>query len=128
MAHKLHDTGISKNLGRYSDAVEVSPGQRWLYTAGTPGMSKDGNLPEDISGQSRMAWQNVLDALQEANMTTADLVKVTTSLTSSADIPAYVEVRSEILGDLRPVFMLQVVSELIRPAVLIEIEIVAAAP
>ena len=47
--------------------------------------------------------------LEKAGMTTADLVKVTTSLTDAKDIPAYAKVRGEILGDVRPAFMLQVV-------------------
>ena len=34
--------------------------------------------------------------------------------------------RSEILGDVRPAFMLLVVTELIRPEVLVEVEVVAA--
>jgi 2-iminobutanoate/2-iminopropanoate deaminase len=59
-------------------------------------------------------------------MTTADLVKVITSFTNAQDIPAYVKMRSEILGDVRPAFMLQVVTQLIRPDVLVEIEIIAA--
>jgi 2-iminobutanoate/2-iminopropanoate deaminase len=60
-------------------------------------------------------------------MTTADLVKVTTSLTDAQDIPAYAKVRGEILGDVRPAFMLQVVTQLIKPKVLVEVEIIAAA-
>jgi 2-iminobutanoate/2-iminopropanoate deaminase len=60
-------------------------------------------------------------------MTTADLVKVTTSLTNAQDIPGYVRVRSEFLGDMRPAFMLQVVTQLIKPDVLVEIEVIAAA-
>ena len=47
---------------------------------------------------------------------------------SSADlIPAYAKVRSEVLGDVRPAFMLSIVSGLIRPEVLVEVEVIAAA-
>jgi 2-iminobutanoate/2-iminopropanoate deaminase len=65
--------------------------------------------------------------LEKANMSTADLVKVTTSLTNAEDVPAFVKVRSEFLGDARPAFMLQIVSGLIKPEVLVEVEIIAAA-
>jgi 2-iminobutanoate/2-iminopropanoate deaminase len=37
-------------------------------------------------------------------------------------------VRAEVLGDLRPALMLSVVSELIRPDMLVEVEVIAAAP
>ena len=64
--------------------------------------------------------------LTKAEMTTADLVKVTTSLTNARDIPGYVKVRGEILGDVRRAFMLQFVTQLIKPEVLVEIEVIAA--
>ena len=127
MAHTAHDIGVARNIGRYSDAIEASPGLRWLYTAGTPGMTKTGEVPKDIEGQSRVAWENVIEVLHKAGMTVADLVKVTTSLTDVNDIPAYAKVRTEVLGDNRPAFMLQIVSGLIRPDVRVEIEVVAAA-
>jgi enamine deaminase RidA (YjgF/YER057c/UK114 family) len=60
-------------------------------------------------------------------MTTADLVKFTTSLTDAKDIPACAKVRGEILGDVRPTFALHIVTGLIRPDVRVEVEIIAAA-
>ena len=59
-------------------------------------------------------------------MTPANLVKVTQNLTNLKDVLTYIKVRSEILGDVRPAFMLLVVTELIRPEVLVEVEVVAA--
>jgi len=126
MAHKRNDTGVSRHLGRYSDAVETAPGLRSLYTSGTPGLSETGALPKDIEGQTRLAWTNVIEALKRADMTINDLVKVTTSLTNAADRPTYVKVRAEILGEVRPAFMLQVVTEPIRPEMLVEVEVIAA--
>jgi 2-iminobutanoate/2-iminopropanoate deaminase len=84
-------------------------------------------LPAGIEAQTRLAWKYILAALAEAKMTTADLVKVTTSLTNAKDIAAYAKVRGEILGDVRPAFMLQFVTRLIKPDVLVEVEIIAAA-
>jgi 2-iminobutanoate/2-iminopropanoate deaminase len=126
MTHTIRDIGISKHLGRYSDAIETAPGLRWLYTSGTPGLTKDGELPKDLETQTHLVWQNVLEALQQAGMGPADLVKVTTSLTNAKDIPAYVEIRNEVLGDARPASMLSVISELVRPGILVEVEAIAA--
>ena len=126
MNHKNHDVGAAKHIGRYSDAIETAPGLRWLHSSGTPGVSDDGQIPEGIEAQTRLAWGHILAMLQNAGMTTVDLVKVTTSLTNAQDIPGYVKVRGEILGDVKPAFMLRIVTELIKPDVLVEVEIIAA--
>jgi len=126
MQNTAHDLGISKNLGRYSDAIEVSGHPRWLFTAGTPGITPSGEVPEGIEAQTRLCWANILRALTEARMTTADLVKVTTTLVNADDIAPYARIRAEILGDARPAFMLQVVNQLVRPDLLLEVEVIAA--
>jgi 2-iminobutanoate/2-iminopropanoate deaminase len=127
MAHQIHDIVVAKHIGRYSDALEAAPGLRWLYTSGTPGMTNTGQLPEGVEAQARLAWQNVVEVLKKANMTVRDIVKVTRWLVNAADIPAYAKVRTGSLGDVQPAFMLAIVPGLIRPAVLVEVEIVAAA-
>jgi 2-iminobutanoate/2-iminopropanoate deaminase len=126
MSHTIHNVGAAKHIGKYSDAIETESGLRWLFTSGTPGVADDGKIPPGIEAQSRLAWGYILAALEKAEMTTADLVKVTTSLTSAEDIPGYVKVRGEFLGEVRPAFMLQIVTQLIKPEVLVEVEIVAA--
>ena len=47
-------------------------------------------FPEGIEAQTRLAWKYILAMLTKAEMSSADLVKVTTSLTNAQDIPAYV--------------------------------------
>ena len=126
MTHTLHNIGVAMQIGRYSDAIETAAGLRWLYTAGTPGLSPAGKLSESFTEQARQAWENVLAALDKAGMGLEDIVKVTTSLTRSEDISAYAEVRSSFLGQLRPAFMLSIVNQLIRPDMFIEIEVIAA--
>jgi 2-iminobutanoate/2-iminopropanoate deaminase len=128
MAHTVHDTGVAKRIGFYSDAIEAAPGLRWLHTSGTPGLSaRTGELPKDIEGQTRVAWENIIEALKKADMTINDLVKVTTWLTRASDKAAYVKIRKEFLGDVKPAFMLSIVTELITPEMLVEIEVIAAA-
>jgi 2-iminobutanoate/2-iminopropanoate deaminase len=126
MSHTIHNVGAAKHIGKYSDAIETEPGLRWLFTSGTPGVADDGKIPSGIEAQSRLAWEYILAALERAKMTTDDLVKVTTSLTNAEDVPGYVKVRGEFLGDVRPAFMLQIVTQLIKPEVLVEVEIIAA--
>ncbi len=40
----LHDIGVARQIGSYSDGIEVPQGARRLYTAGTPGIAADGTL------------------------------------------------------------------------------------
>lgn len=126
MKNKYHDIGIAKQIGSYSDAVEIPPNARWLFTAGTPGLALDGSLPEDMAGQAELAWAHIVTMLERADMTVNDLVKVTQYLLHASDIPAYVKVRSRFLGDVRPASMLLVVPQLVRPEFLLEIEVCAA--
>jgi enamine deaminase RidA (YjgF/YER057c/UK114 family) len=126
MTHAIHDMGVAKQIGAYSDAVEAGPNLRWLLTSGTPGLSTGGELPPDITGQAELAWEHVVRILGSAGMTVADVVKVTQYLTRAEDIPAYGKVRSRFLGGARPASMLLVIPQLVRPEFLVEVEIVAA--
>jgi 2-iminobutanoate/2-iminopropanoate deaminase len=44
MANRLRDIGVARQIGSYGDAVEVPAGARWLFTAGTRGLARDGAL------------------------------------------------------------------------------------
>jgi 2-iminobutanoate/2-iminopropanoate deaminase len=85
MCHTIHDIGVASQIASYSDAIEVSPNLRWLLTSGTPGLSTDGDLPNDISGQAELAWKHVVRRLELADMTVVDIVKVTQYLTRAED-------------------------------------------
>jgi len=124
--HKAVDVGVARQIGAYSDAIETAPNLRWLYTAGTPGLSAEGKLPPDITGQAEIAWTNIVAMLEKANMNVHDLVKVTHYLLRAEDIPDYVKVRSRFLGTARPASMLLVVPGLVRPEFLLEVEATAA--
>jgi 2-iminobutanoate/2-iminopropanoate deaminase len=126
MANKICDIGVARQIGTYSDAVAVPAGARWLYTAGTPGLSAAGMLPSDIVGQTEVAWINLITILEQADMTVHDLVVITQYLLKSSDIPAYAKARAHYLGDARPASMLLVVPALVRPDFLLEISACAA--
>jgi enamine deaminase RidA (YjgF/YER057c/UK114 family) len=126
MAHKIHNIGIAAQIGAYSDAVETASNLRWLLTSGTPGLQLNGDLPSDIAGQAELAWKHILRMLARAEMTVADVVKVTQYLTRAEDIPTYSKVRARFLGEARPASMLLVIPQLVRPEFLVEVEIIAA--
>jgi 2-iminobutanoate/2-iminopropanoate deaminase len=126
MTHLIHNVGVASQIGAYSDAIEIAPNLRWLMTSGTPGLSMAGDIPKDISGQAELAWGHIVKILERAGMSVGDIVKVTQYLTRAEDIPAYAKVRRRYLGEARPASMLSVVSELVWPQFLVEVEIVAA--
>ena len=121
------DTGISRHVGNYSDAVVVNPNARWLYTSGTPGLDSAGNLPDDIEGQAQLVWQNIFAAIAAAKMQPSDLVKTIAYVTRAEDIPAFVRVRAKWLGDIRPAQMLLLTPGFVNPKFLVEVEAIAAA-
>ncbi len=126
MPHTSHDIGVASQIGKYSDAIEVGPDLRWLTTSGTPGLPTTGDLPDDIAGQARLAWEHIVRMLERAGMTVADVVKVTQYLTRAGDVPAYAEVRSRFLGEARPASMLVIIPQLVWPEFLVEVEVIAA--
>lgn len=126
MTHLIRDVGVSRQIGKYSDAIEVRPNVRWLFTSGTPGLEANGGLPADITSQSEVAWKHIVRMLEQADMALTDVVKVTQYLTRAEDIAAYAKVRTAFLGDAAPASMLLIVPQLVHPEFLVEIEIIAA--
>ena len=125
--HTLIDVGISKHIGKYSDAVEIPCPVRWLFTSGTPGLMPDGTLPATFEIQAAQAWENILSVLRKADMGPQHLLKIVQYLVRAEDLPAYGAIRARFLGDCRPASMLLVASALPKPGLLIEIEAIAAA-
>ena len=121
-----HDIGVAAQIGKYSDAVEVAPGARWLALSGTPGLAQDGTIPPDFAEEATQAWSNVVEALSKAGFTVDDLVKITQYLTNADDIAAHAAIRASFLGSARPASMLVVVPALVWPQMTIEIEAWAA--
>ncbi|MFZ6744010.1 RidA family protein [Undibacterium sp. JH2W] len=124
--HIIHNIDVASQIGKYSDAREVSGPARWLFTSGTPGLDQNGHLPADISSQADLAWRNIVKLLESAHMTMADVVKVTHYLIRESDMAEYVKVRAKYLGDARPASMMLITPALVKPGFLLEIEIIAA--
>ena len=124
--HSLVDVGISRHIGKYSDAAEVPRAARWLFTSGTPGLLPDGTLPATFDLQAEQAWKNISSALEKAGMGREHLVKIVQYLVRAEDIAGYGAIRARFLGDCRPASMLMVVAALPKPGFLIEIEAIAA--
>ena len=119
-------TSVAAPFGPYSHAVEVPEGSRLLYISGEVGVLPDGTVPETIEAQAEACWRNIIAILADAGMGVEDLVKITTYLVRSEDVVAAGAARAKHFGDARPGSATIIIKALVNPALLIEIEAVAA--
>jgi len=113
--------------GKYSLSAEVPAGTRLLYVSGQVGTAPDGTLAAGFEAQCVQVWMNVGEVLRDAGMSYKDIVKATIFLTDSRFIAPYREVRDRFIKDAPyPASTLLIVAGLADPAMLLEVEVVAA--
>jgi len=113
-------------VSAYTQAVEVTGATRTLYISGQVGVASDGSIPEGAEAQSALVWQNLQAQLRAAGMEIENLVKITTIVPNSDDIPAVRAGRADVLGPHRPASTL-IVGGLANPDWKVEVEAVAIA-
>jgi enamine deaminase RidA (YjgF/YER057c/UK114 family) len=106
----------------YSRAVVVGDG---CWVAGTTDAGPDGRSrhPGDSGAQARAALDVIEAALAEAGFTLADVVRTRMYVTSVEAIPAVLAAHGERFAAVRPAAAILVVSGLIEPSLLVEIEV-----
>jgi enamine deaminase RidA (YjgF/YER057c/UK114 family) len=112
--------------GGYAQAVEVARPERWLHVSGQIPVTPDGRCPDDFESQCRLVWRNLMAQLHAADMTAANLVKVTTFLARREDRDASSSIRKEVLGERQPALTV-IVTGIYDTDWLVEVEAVAAA-
>ena len=112
--------------GGYSQALEIPPGARLIYTAGQVGMAPDGKTADGFAAQADQTWANVLALLAEGGMGVEDIVKITGYIVGHENFPAYAAARKKVLGGVRPASTAIIVPALALTEWLVEIEAVAA--
>ena len=112
--------------GGYSQAVEVQGAQRLLFISGQIPETRSGEVPVEFRAQATLAWSNLVAQLKAANMTAANLVKVTTFLSSREFAVPNREVRQEFLGSHAPALTV-IITGIFDEQWLLEIEALAAA-
>ena len=129
MAFKsLNPDGVAAPPRHYIHSIEVPPNCRTLYVAGQIGMRPDGAVPEGVSDQTEVCWQNVVTILRANDMDVPDIVKLVQYLTRVEDRNAHFEVRNRFLGGHKPTSTLLFVQALAQPEFVVEVEVVAAKP
>jgi 2-iminobutanoate/2-iminopropanoate deaminase len=130
MSTTIHRPITSEKLrappGPWSNAIEVLPHARYLYTCGLVGVRQDGTMEEGIEAQAVRIFENIQILLHEARMDMSHVVKIISYLVDVADQPAYAKARNPYLGTARPAMTLLGIAQLAHPALRIEVEVIAA--
>jgi enamine deaminase RidA (YjgF/YER057c/UK114 family) len=111
----------------YSHVVSTRPA-RVVWVSGQVAMNADGSAaaPGDWEAQTRLAFENVGRALEAADASWSDVVKLTYFVVDVSALQTIRTVRDEFVDtDRPPASSLVQVAALFRPDLLIEIEAVA---
>lgn len=121
-------------LGMYSHGVAAPAGGELVVVAGQVGMGAGGEAAGgDVVAQTKQALENVRAVVEAAGCAMRDVVRFQTFLTHAEDIPGFMKARREVFpryfpDGVYPPNTLLVVSRLVRPELLVEIEAMAVKP
>lgn len=120
-------------LGMYSHGM-VAPGGEIVVVAGQVGMGQRGQVAGgDVVAQTKQALDNVRAVVEAAGCGMRDVVRLQTFLTHAEDIPGFMKARAEVFpryfpDGVYPPNTLLIVSRLVKPELLVEIEAMAVKP
>ena len=115
------DSPFEAQIG-YSRAVVAGD---WVFVSGTTGFNYSTMaISSDIVEQTEQCLKNIASALQQANASMADVVRVTYVLPDATQFEACWPVLQKYFGDVRPAAMM-ISAGLLDPRMLIEIEVTA---
>lgn len=129
----INPEGACPAQGLYSHVGRVAGGTL-LYVAGQLSVGADGGVVGvgDFRAQFRQVFANLGDVLRGTGCGFDDIVKFTTYMVHSQDIPAFMEMRAALFptlfkGPLFPPNTLLVVDRLVKEEFLFEVEAIVAA-
>ena len=106
----------------YSRAVVAGD---WVFVSGTTGFDYNTmSIAEDLVLQTEQCMRNIESALQQANSSLSDVVRVTYVLPDAAEFPRCWPVLRKYFGEVRPAAMM-ISAGLADPRMKIEIEVTA---
>ncbi len=123
---KIESKKSLKAVGGYSQALEISEYDRILFISGQIPVTLDNYVPEDFKSQCELVWQHIDAQLEEANMTSENIVKVTTFLSDRKYADENSIVRQKYLGKNNPALTI-IITGIYDESWLVEIEVIAAA-
>jgi 2-iminobutanoate/2-iminopropanoate deaminase len=118
--------GIYPTGRDYVHALELRDARRLLLVSGTMGLDSSSVAGASLTDQLALIWSNLRRILASAEMTTDDVVRVTSYLRDDAFVEENAHARVAALGG-RAVPTTAVVVQTLEPDWLVEVEIIAAA-
>jgi 2-iminobutanoate/2-iminopropanoate deaminase len=113
----------------YTHIVEVSGPNRTIYISGQIAYDKDGKIVgADMKAQAEQVFKNLETALTAAGAKFSDVVKMNSYITDMSKAQAVRDVRARYFTDATPASTFVEVKGLVRPELLLEIEVVAVVP
>jgi len=120
-------------LGMYSHGM-IAPGGEIVVVAGQVGMGQGGQVAGgDVVAQTKQALDNVRAVVEAAGCAMRDVIRLQTFLTHAGDIDGFMKARAEVFqryfpDGAYPPNTLLIVSRLVKPELLVEIEAMAVKP
>ena len=133
MPKTLTPKSFGAPLGMYSHGM-VAPAGEIVVVAGQVGMGQGGQVAGgDVVAQTKQALDNVRAVVEAAGCAMRDVVRFQTFLTHAGDIDGFMKARAEVFpryfpDGAYPPNTLLVVSGLVKPELLVEIEAMAVKP
>jgi 2-iminobutanoate/2-iminopropanoate deaminase len=119
--------GLYKPAG-YSQVVTVKGSGRHIYLSGMTGSREDRTFPKTLAEQSKLTFEKIRTALEDAAATPADVVDVEIFIVDLANTdakPVYDDVAAFFPAGHKPASMVIGVSALARPGLLLEVKVTA---
>ena len=111
----------------YTHIVEVSGPAKTVYISGQIAYDKDGTIvgAGDMKAQAEQVFKTLQAALDAAGATFSDVVKMNSYITDMSKVQAVRDVRARYFGDATPASTFVQVAGLVRPELMLEIEVIA---
>jgi enamine deaminase RidA (YjgF/YER057c/UK114 family) len=113
-------------FARYSHAVEIPAGSRFVFASGQLGVAPDDSVPAGAEAQADLCFANIAAILDDAGMAMSDIVRINAFVTGREHMAGYMASRDRHVASPPPASTLMIVSGFTRPEFAVEIEVVAA--
>lgn len=129
MHRELSPADVAPPAAKYAHAVLSESVSRMVHTSGIVPTRPDGSVPEGIGDQAAVIWETIAALLESANMTSADIVSVTTyvvaDLIGTDALSLVMAARDRALGEHKAASTLVTVPALAQPSWKMEIAVIA---